>query len=227
MQLRYSPTSPFVRKVMVLAVETGLESSLERIEVDTFNPEDVRNSPNPLGKVPCLITDDGEVLFDSPVILEYLDRRHDGPPLLAADGPERWTALRRQALADGILESAVLIFVEALRKPERRSAGWIAHNKAAIDRAIDALEGEAADLAGPFDIGTIAIAVALAFVDQTFPEDDWRGGHAALARWFEEVNARPSMRRTAPVKAERQGPRRRPAATGLSERQRAELCRNP
>ena len=201
MQLLYSSASPYVRKVMVMAIETGLEASLERVEVDPLDRDDVRGSPNPLGKIPCLITDDGQALYDSPVILDYLDRCHDGPPMLAADGPPRWTALRRQALADGMLESAVLVFIETMRKPERRSAGWIAHNKAAIERAVDSLEGEASDLHGPLDIGKIALAVALAFVDQTFPEDDWRGAHGALGRWFDAVAARPSMRRTVLVEA--------------------------
>ena len=203
MQLRYSPTSPYVRKVMVMAMETGLEPALERVAVDPLNRNEVRNSPNPLGKIPCLITDDGQVLYDSPVILDYLDRCHDGPPMLATDGPQRWTALRRQALADGMLDSAILIHVETMRKPERRSAGWIAHNKAAIDRAVRSLEGEADDLPGPLDIGRIAVAVALAFVEQTFPEDNWRGVHKALGRWLDEVDARPSMRRTVLVEARR------------------------
>lgn len=199
MKLRYSPTSPYVRKVMVMLHETGIEGAIERITVDPLNPEDVKSSPNPLGKIPCLITDDGQALYDSPVILEYLDRRHDGPRMLADDGPERWTALRRQALADGILEASVLVFVETMRRPERQSKGWIAHNKATVARAIDALEGE--DLEGPPDIGRIAVAVALAFVDQTFPDEDWRPDHPRLARWFAGFDARPSMRATVLVDA--------------------------
>jgi glutathione S-transferase len=203
MKLRYSPTSPYVRKVAVLMHEAGLDPKIERIEVNPLNPDDVKSSPNPLGKIPCLITDDGQVLYDSPVILEYLDRLHAGPRLLAEDGPERWTALRRQALADGILESSVLVFVETMRKPERRSQGWIAHNKAAIDRAIDSLETEAEDLGKAVDIGRIAVAVALAFVDQQFPEENWRAGHPKLAAWFDAFNQRPSMRATVLTEAKR------------------------
>ena len=201
MKLRYSPTSPFVRKVMVMLHETGLEGAVERVTVDPLDPEDVKDSPNPLGKIPCLITDDGEALYDSPVILEYLDRRHAGPRMLVDDGPERWTALRRQALADGMLEASVLVFVETLRRPERQSKGWIAHNKAAIGRAVDALEREHLD--GPPDLGRIAVAVALAFVDQTFPDEDWRAAHPRLARWFAGFDARPSMRATVLVPARR------------------------
>lgn len=193
MKLRYSPTSPYVRKVWVMALETGLDSKIERVKVSPVNRDDILNSPNPLGKIPCLETDDGLVLFDSPVIMEYLDTVHGGARLLPESGPDRWTALRRQAIADGMLEGSQSCFIEAMRKPERQSKGWIAHNKAMVDRAIDALENEAEALEGEVDLGRIAIGVALAFVDQTFPDDDWRAGHPKLAAWFEGFNARPSM----------------------------------
>jgi len=104
-----------------------------------------------------------------------------------------------------MLESSVLVFVEAMRRPERQSKGWISHNKAAVASAIDALEAEADTLGDGFDVGTLTVAVALAFVDQTFPEDDWRASHPALARWFEAANARPSMRRTILVPTGKKG----------------------
>ncbi len=196
MKLRYSPTSPFVRKVWVSILETGLADRIERVEVNPLNPEDVTNSPNPLGKIPCLVTDDEMVLFDSPVIVDYIDGQHDGNRLVPESGPERWNALRRQALGDGMLDNLVAIFIESMRKPERQSRGWIAHNKASADRAIDALETEASDLAGSIDIGRIAIAVALAFFDRQFPDDNWRASHLALAGWFDVFNQRPSMTET-------------------------------
>lgn len=196
MKLRYSPTSPFVRKVWVSVLEAGLAEAIERVEVDPLNRDDVRSSPNPLGKIPCLITDDGMVLFDSPVIVEYLDGRHDGPRLVPLAGPERWHALRRQALGDGMLENIVAIFIEGMRKPERQSKGWMAHNKASVDRVVDALETEAGELAGAVDIGRITIAVALAFLDQHFADEDWRGAHPGLAVWFDEFDKRPSMTET-------------------------------
>ena len=196
MKLRYSPTSPFVRKVWVSVLEAGLADRIERIEVNPLNPEDVRESPNPLGKIPCLITDDGMALFDSPVIVEYLDSQHDGDRLVPVAGPARWNALRRQALGDGMLDNVVAIFIESMRKPERQSKGWIAHNKASAERAIDALDAEAGDLAGAVDIGRIAIAVALAFFDKHFPDEDWRSSHPGLAGWFDTFNRRPSMTET-------------------------------
>jgi glutathione S-transferase len=132
-------------------------------------------------------------LFDSPVIVEYLDSQHDGNRLVPEKGPARWHALRRQALGDGMLDNVVAIFIESMRKPERQSKGWIAHNKASADRVIDSLEAEAGELSGAVDIGRIAIAVALAFYDQHFPDEGWRSSHPALAGWFDDFNQRPSM----------------------------------
>lgn len=196
MKLRYSPTSPFVRKVRVAAIETGLDEAIERVPSDPYKREDVEGSPNPLGKVPCLETDDGLVLYDSPVIVEYLDGLHAGARLIPESGRARWDALRRQALGDGMLEATTLCLIESLRKPERQSKGWIAHNRAAVRRAIDALEAEADSLDGPADVGRLSVAVALDFVDLRFPEDDWRAGHPKLAAWFHAFRERPSMRET-------------------------------
>ncbi len=202
MKLRYSPSSPFVRKVAVAAAETGLDARIERVPTNPMKREDVAGSPNPLGKVPCLETDDGMTLYDSPVIVEYLDTLHDGPKLIPASGSARWDALRRQALADGILDAVVLSFVESLRKPERQSKGYIAHNRAAVARAVDALEKEArllADPKGPPDIGAITVGVALDFVEMHFTDYDWRPAHPELAAWFAAFRERPAMVATRPV----------------------------
>ncbi len=196
MKLRFSSSSPYVRKVWVAALETGLDSRIERIMVSPVNREDVLSSPNPLGKIPCLETDDGMVLYDSPVILDYLDTCHDGGRLIPAEGRDRYEVLRRQALGDGMLENVVNIFIESMRKPERQSKGWMAHNKASVDRAIAALEGEAGELEGTIDAGSITLAVAMAFVDKHFPDEDWRTGHPKLAAWYDAFNQRPSMTET-------------------------------
>jgi glutathione S-transferase len=204
MKLRYSPASPFVRKVRVAAIEAGLDDRIERVPTNPMRRDDVAGSPNPLGKVPCLETDDGMALYDSPVIVEYLDTLHAGAPLIPREGKARWDALRRQALADGILDATVLCFVEGLRKPERRSQGWISHNRAAVARAVDALEDEAATFSDPRgrpDIGAIAVGVALDFIGMHFPDYGWRETHPRLAAWHLEFRARPSMQATVPVHA--------------------------
>jgi glutathione S-transferase len=193
MKLRYSPSSPFVRKVWLAVCELGLESRVERVPTNPLKREDVVSSPNPLGKVPALETDDGQVLYDSPVIIEYLDAEFGRNKLVPARGPARWTVLRRQALADGMMDATVQCFVEGLRKPERRSLGFIAHNRAAVERSLAALEGEADDFGPAADAGSLAIAVALELLAIHLPDLDWRGPQPKLAAWFDAFRRRPSM----------------------------------
>jgi glutathione S-transferase len=201
MKLRWSPTSPFVRKVVVLMKEKGIEDAIEKEKSNPLSREDRAATPNPLGKIPCLVTDDGHPVFDSPVIMEYLDTVCDGPEMLPKSGDARWTVLRRQATADGMMESMVACFVESLKKPERQSAGILAHNKSIVFNGIAALEQEAASFGEAVDVGTISVAVALSFADQTFPEDDWRADNPSLAAWFDMFNRRPSMIETELVDA--------------------------
>lgn len=203
MKLRYSPTSPYVRKVVATAIETGLESKIERIPTDVWDAGTDIAEDNPLGKIPALITDSGQILYDSPVICEYLDSLHDGANLFPSAGGARWTALRRQALADGMVENIVHCFIESMRKPERQSQGWIAHNRAAVERTLAALEGEADALGEAVTVGHLAIAVALEMVDMHFGDMDWRGGHPGLAAWFAGFARRPSIQ-AAPLKDPRE-----------------------
>ena len=201
MKLRWSPTSPFVRKVVVLMKEKGIEDAIEKEKSNPLSREDRAATPNPLGKIPCLVTDDGQPVFDSPVIMEYLDTVCEGPEMLPKAGDARWTVLRRQATADGMIDSMVTCFVESLKKPERQSAGILAHNKAIVFSGIAALETEAASFGDAVDIGTISVAVAVSFADQTFPDDDWRADNPSLAAWFDIFRQRPSMRETELVDA--------------------------
>tara|TARA_R110002110_G_scaffold171780_1_gene374379 strand:+ start:72 stop:689 length:618 start_codon:yes stop_codon:yes gene_type:complete len=201
MKLRWSPTSPFVRKVVVLMKEKGIEGLVEKEKSNPLSREDRAATPNPLGKIPCLVTDDGKAVFDSPVIMEYLDTVCDGPEMLAKTGEARWTTLRRQATADGMIDSMVTCFVESLKKPERQSGGILAHNKAIVFSGIAALETEVDTFGDSIDVGTISVAVALSFADQTFPDDDWRSENPRLAGWFDAFDKRPSMTETVLVDA--------------------------
>ena len=110
MKLHYNAASPFVRKVMAVAIETGQEDRLAPVTrmMTPVKPDAELVLDNPLGKIPCLLTDDGAVLYDSRVVCEYLDSLHDGPKMFPAGGPARWTALRRQAEGDGIMDAGVL-----------------------------------------------------------------------------------------------------------------------
>lgn len=198
MKLRYSPTSPYVRKVSVVALETGLDERIERIPTNVFDPETDVAKHNPLGKVPTLITEGGETLFDSPVICEYLDSLHDGIKLFPPVGGPRWTALRRQALGDGILDAGVLRLLEGRRPEKERSPAWIERQAAAVKRGLDALEDEAEGLGGTITIGHIAIGCALGWIDFRLPDDHWRTGRPALAQWYEMFATRRSMEETVP-----------------------------
>jgi glutathione S-transferase len=203
MKLRYSPTSPYVRKVTVLAMETGLDAKIERLTTasapDKPNPELGRE--NPLNKVPCLLTDDGLVLFDSPVICEYLDAQHGGRKWFPA-GNARWHALRQMALADGILDAALLRRYEILRPENERSNGWDKAQKLKIDQSLDALEKESAGFPDPvgdqLSIGHVSIGCALGYLDFRFAKEEWRKGRPKLGAWYDGLAKRPSMAQTVP-----------------------------
>jgi glutathione S-transferase len=204
MKLHYSATSPFVRKVMAVAIETGLDGRLEPVTptMTPIKPDADLVKYNPLGKVPCLVTADGAALYDSRVICEYLDSLHDGPKMFPPAGPARWTALRRQAEGDGIMDAGVLARYETFLRPkERRWPEWLEGQKGKFRRALDSLEGEAADFGDAIDIGTIAIGCALGYLDFRYGDEDWRATRPRLAGWFERFAKRPAMARTAPVEA--------------------------
>ncbi len=199
MILRHSPTSPFVRKVTVLAAEAGLADRLTWKATNPWDPADDLPGDNPLGKVPALILDDGETLYDSFVICAYLDSLHDGPKLLPPEGADRWAVLKLHALGDGILEAAVTRLIERVRRPsELYWQDWDQRHKDKIARALDWLEGRADRLEAPLNLGQITIGCALGYLDFRFPDEDWRGGHRKLAQWFEAFSQRPAMQQTVP-----------------------------
>lgn len=203
MQLLYSPTSPFVRKVLVVAIEKGIGDRIERRPTNILEPHADLLARNPLGKIPVLITDDGDALYDSPVIVEYLDAGFPGPRLIPAAGPARFQALRQQALADGLLDAGVARIVEGRRPEAERSQAWTAKQTAVVARALDALEAEAGDLhdavtIGPVTIGPVAIGCALGWLDFRFPHEPWQNARPALADWFARFSQRPSMQATIP-----------------------------
>lgn len=201
MKLHWTPTSPYVRKVMVAAYETGLDGRIERIETSFWPPDPGYAKINPLGKVPALVTDAGQALFDSGVICEYLDSLHDGTKLFPPAGEIRWQALVLHSLADGILDAAVLRVMERRRPGELQSAEEMARQKEKVERALDALEEKAGALGSPITIGTIgtiAMGCALGYLDFRFAGEDWRDGRPKLTARYEDFQARPSMTATVP-----------------------------
>lgn len=198
MQLFYSPTSPFVRKVLVVAIEKGIDDRIERRPTNIAAPAAGFLARNPLGKIPVLITDDGDVLYDSVVIAEYLDASFAGPKLFPPAGAARFQALRQHALADGLLDAGVARLLEGRRPEGERSPAWTAKQIAVIARALDALDAEAGDLHDALTIGPIAIACALGWLEFRFPHEPWRNARPNLAQWFERFSHRPSLQATIP-----------------------------
>jgi len=200
MKLHWSPRSPFVRKVMIVAHERGLIDRLNCVRtvaaMTTPHPELMRD--NPLSKIPTLVLDDGTVLYDSPVICEYLDALDGAPQLFPRDREQRMRALRRQALGDGFLDLLVLARNERLR--EQPSQVYLTSAAVRTAAVLDNLEREADALAGSgFDIGHVAIGCALSYLDFRFAEVDWRKDHERLAIWHAVFTARPSVQATRPV----------------------------
>ncbi len=198
MKLRFSPTSPYVRKVTVLALETGLHDRIERVPTNLADPASGLPQQNPLSKVPALVLENGTTLFDSPVICEYLDSLHGGPKMFPAAGEARWAALRRQALADGILDAGVLRIGEQRRAANEQSPGWIEKQKKVMARGLDALEAEIGSVGKSVDIGAIAIGCAVGYALFRFGADKPLDARPKLKAWYESFSQRPSMAATMP-----------------------------
>lgn len=200
MKLHWSPRSPFVRKVMVVVHELGLADRIAcmRTVAATTKPHVELMQDNPLSKIPTLVLDDGTVIYDSPVICEYLDGLDGGPKLHPAEPKARLVALRRQALGDGFLDMLVLLRDERMRAhPSDVHKASAAVRKAAV---LNSLDREADSLAAtPFGIGHIAIGCALSYLDFRYADEDWRQGHPRIASWHAAFAARPSVRATEPI----------------------------
>jgi glutathione S-transferase len=202
MTLHWSPRSPYVRKVMIAAHEMGLQDRLRTVRtvVGGTTPHRELMRVNPLGKIPTLELEDGSVLYDSPVICEYLDTLHDGPKLFPAAGPQRFVALRRLALGDGMLDAALPWLGERFRPAEKQSQPHMDLWRAKLVASVDALEHEADALRyGAYTIGHVAIGVALGYLDFRFGELAWRDGHPKLAAWHATFNARPAVQANPPI----------------------------
>lgn len=197
MKLRFSNTSPFVRKVRMVAIEAGLDGQIALQPTNAWAPESDLPKDNPLGKVPTLVLDNGDTLYDSAVICEYLDSLHNGHKLFPEAGPERWRQLKLHALADGILDAAVQIRIESAIRPEdKRWSSWIDRQHAAIVRALDELEREVGHWGGVFLIGPISVAAALGYLDFRKAVADWRENRPHLAHWYTTIHNRRSVRET-------------------------------
>jgi len=201
MQLYYAAPSPFVRKCLICASELQLGDRLELIPAapHPVNRDRAVVAHNPLGKIPTLITDSGTVLYDSRVICEYLNSLGDGH-LIPAEGAARWTARVDEALADGIMDAAILARYEGAVRPEAlRWPDWSEGQLDKVGSGLARFEEQAATWADRFDIGTITVACALGYLDFRFSSLAWRETHPSLAAWFAHVSGRESFIATRPA----------------------------
>jgi glutathione S-transferase len=191
MKLYNNRPSPYGRLVLVVAHEKRLIDRIEVHQVDPWSDPAELLAATPVGKVPALVTDDGTLITESTTISAYFDEVGAGPELI---GNDRLPVMARTALARGIIDAAFAVAIERRRPPERQWDAWIDRQRRAIARTLEKV------VAGGdrFDLGDIALACGLAYMDFRLPDIPWRT-HAALAAWLDRVNQRPSMLATVPA----------------------------
>ncbi len=183
MILRSAPASPFGRKVKISAAMLGLDKTIRIVDADTMSPDDSLRRENPLGKIPTLILGDGTTIYDSRVIVEYLDHLAGGGRLITDEPALRFRSLTLQALADGLADAALLqVYEQRWRPQERRDACWVSHQAGKVQRALAALEPSPPS--GPRDVGHVALACALGYLDLRFA-GEWRISHPNLVAWLD------------------------------------------
>ncbi|OGB21756.1 MAG: hypothetical protein A3I66_03370 [Burkholderiales bacterium RIFCSPLOWO2_02_FULL_57_36] len=203
MKLIYSPPSPYARKVLVLAHEIEIFEKLEHVRINVAPT--VQNDEiamwNPLGKVPALILETGEALFDSRVICDYLEQKFRPDAQVVDENNElHWMIKRMHALADGILDAALLVRYEiTLRPADKRWADWIDGQMRKIRNGLNYLEKEAPICADRVNIGQIALGCTLGYLDFRFEDENWRSDRPNLSAFYDQVSSRPSMKKTKPV----------------------------
>lgn len=204
LKLFYAPTSPYVRKVMVVAHEAGLADRLDLLSSGTtpLAADKELLAFNPLGKIPALVTDEGTCLFDSPVICEYLAASGVNKTIFPQDGTQRWNALAQQALGNGLLDAALLARYEMVMRPEaERSITWRNAQLRKVEAALDHIEVLLPEIGDAVTIGTITFGCSLGYLDFRFPELNWRERRPAAMRWFASFDERPAMVVTRPPAA--------------------------
>jgi glutathione S-transferase len=194
--LHWSPRSPFVRKVLIAAHELGLSDRFRTVRtlVHPEMPNETLLADNPLSKLPTLVLADGTPVYDSRVICEYLDGLVGAPKLFPSTNPNRLSALRDQALGDGVLDLALVWLVERVRPEGQRNDKLIAACRRKLLAVLDRLETDIATIAQrPFDIGHLSLGAALLYLDFRFAPEAWREGRPTLAAWHATFAARPSV----------------------------------
>ncbi|MGL4496373.1 MAG: glutathione S-transferase family protein [Beijerinckiaceae bacterium] len=189
MVLRSSPASPFGRKVKLALAICGLKEKVRVDIADTNNPDDSLRKQNPLGKIPALVLDNGKVIYDSTVILEYVDHLAGGGKIIPTDD-SRFDVLTLHALADGIMDAALLrVYEKRFREPQEQSQKWADYQGEKVQRGLAVLEAAPPAIGATPHVGVIGIACALGYLDLRF-EGEWRKDHPRLVAWLDQFSAR-------------------------------------
>ena len=201
MKLIGSLASPYVRKVRVVMAEKKLDYTFALENV--WDADTTIAASNPLGKVPCLLMEDGSALYDSRVIAEYLDTLTPVCKLLTPNGRDRADIKVWEALADGILDAAILVRLETtLRPPEQQSSAWIERQLHKVDAGLSALSVKLGDApfchGNHYTLADVAVGCCLGWLAFRFPAIDWRGNHPNLARLFDKLSERASFKDSVP-----------------------------
>jgi glutathione S-transferase len=214
MKLFWTPASPFVRKVMVSAIELGLRDHIEihrtywphqwGSRTIDFDPKFI--TANPIGRIPTLVTETGVAIPESNWICDYLDSLGESRRLLPSHGELRWKCIRMLAVADGGLEAMIARRAESLRKPEEKSLDFIAKQRDRIARCLDCIQAEIGTIEGQLNLAQISVGVGCGYMDFRYPEDNWRAGRPRLAAWYETFSKRPSMIQTVPAETPQSPP---------------------
>ena len=201
MKLLYTPNSPYARKVRIVALEKQIELELQ--EVVLADPECIVKNYNPLGKVPVLILNDGDSLYDSRVIVEYLDNHAPGTHLIAQDNTSKIATRRWESLCDGICDAAVSAMLEQRKAPEKQSQANIDKQLEKVTRGLEVLNMDITKrkwcVNETFSLADIALGCALAYVDLRFKELNWQDNYVNLAKHYSLLVKRPSFKMTVPV----------------------------
>lgn len=199
MQLYVTKPSPYARKAWAAMLELGLEDRIRIVELEPRMPKVAKpdlEQVNPLGKVPTLVTGDGQLILDSAVIVAYMNQLAGGS--LIPEGPDRWRALTLEALANGCMDAGIVLRVESLKEEAMRDQDEIAAYTAKVHRTLDMIEGDESWLAQPFNVGTLSLACLLDWIAYRQILPDPLTHRPRIASWLQDHRTRPSLARTAP-----------------------------
>ena len=196
MELFYTKRSPYARKVRILIIEKKI--GLDLIEEDLTKKTNQLLQANPLGKIPALVLDNGETFVDSPVICKYLDSLNDNPVLIPRSGLEHFRALHLEAIADGLMDVSVGLYMEKIRHPKDFNEAFIQAQQKTIEQTLSLIEKNTA-LYKELSIAAIATAAAIGYLNFRLGELNPKGQYPKLQNWFEEFSKRPSMTKTLPT----------------------------